>query len=316
MATSGSVDFSRTRNEIIQHAYNLLGVYGIGRTVSNEDMSLASNALNMQIKSWQAQGIHIWAQEEAVLFLQDETGTYTLGNSSSYITSEDDAVVTELTADAATSATTLYVDSTSGMAVSDIVGIVLDDDTTHWTTVATVASSTSITIASGLASAASDNNNVYAFTSRINKPLRIHSIRRVSGVGTSQTEVPMVALSHEDFHNLPTKKSVGVPSHYYYNPDLSTGKLKIWPLPNDPELRLHITYERMLEDVDSANDEVDFPVEWLEVMAYQLAVRLAPAFGREDKLDALASMASIMLKQKLDWDTEITSMTIMPDIRG
>ena len=130
MATSGSVDYNQTRNEIIQDALALIGVYGAGRTVSSEDMSFANNILNKMVKAWQAKGIHLWAKEEGTLFVADNTGEYTLGPNAgnARATTADDAVITELSAAEAAAQTILSVKDSTGMAASDIVGIVLDDD--------------------------------------------------------------------------------------------------------------------------------------------------------------------------------------------
>lgn len=320
MATSGSVNFNQTRNEIINDAYQLLGVYGVGRTISSEDMNFASNMLNKMIKAWQSKGLHLWAREEAYLFIADQVAEYTLSSdsSSARACARSDAVITELNGAVAASGTSLTVDTTTGMTASDIIGIVLDDDSVDWTTISSVDSSTTLTIASGLTSAASDNNNVYTFTSRINKPLRIHSVRRITGTTntttSNQTEVPLVELSHAEYYDLPSKTVDGLPTHYYYNPDLSTGQLNLWPRPNDPEMYIGITYDRMLEDFDASTDNADLPVEWLEALTYQLAVRLAPAFGKEQKVAQLIlPMAISMLDDLLDWDTETASLYLMPN---
>ena len=55
--------------------------------------------------------------------------------------------------------------------------------------------------------------------------------------------------------------------------------------------------------------------EWIEAMKYQLAVRLAPAFGKEQKLVALAPLASSMLENMLDWDNEHADLSVIPDTR-
>ena len=319
MATSGSVNFNQTRNELIQDAYQLIGQYGVGRTISAEDQAFAARILNKMVKSWQAQGLHLWSKEEGILFIADNTGEYTMGNASSAARSTlaSDAVITELNGAHSASATSLTVDSTSGMTASDIIGIVLDDDSTDWTTIVSVDSSTTLTITTGLSSAAADNNNVYTFTSRATKPLRILSMRRVTGIDsgatTTQSEIPMLPLSHEDYFNLPVKTSNGLPTHYYYNPDLTDGKLYLWPRPDDPEMRMHFTFERQLEDFDASTDNPDLPSEWLEAITYQLAVRLAPAFGKDQKLTVLAPMASIMLESMLNWDNEVTSLFLKLD---
>jgi len=321
MATSGSVDYNDTRTEIIEDAYQLIGVYGRGRTVSSEDMALGVRMFNRMIKSWQSQGLHLWAKQEGVLFITDNTGEYTLssGSSDAYATTWDDAVITELNGAAAASASSLTVDSTTGMAASDNIGVVLDDDTIHWTTIVSVDSSTTLTITSGLASAAADNNNVYTFTTRLNKPLRITSCRRVSGIDsgatTTQTEIPLVRLSNQEYFELPSKTNNGLTNHFYYRPNRDDGTLFLWPRPDDPENYIRFTYERLLEDMDATTDNVDFPQEWLECIVYQLAVRLAVPFGREQKATALlAPIAAELLEGLKNWDSEVESVYMMPDL--
>ena len=318
MATSGSINFTQTRNEIITTAFQLAGIYGVGRTTSSEDEALANTLLNLMIKSWQEQGLHLWAKEEAFLFIADNTGVYTLSNdsSSAKACSRSDAVITQLDGDHATAATSLTVDTTTGMTTSDIIGVVLDDDTIEWTTISTIPTSTTLTIASGLDSAAADNSYVYTFTSRINKPLRILSMRRVIGIdsttSSTRTETLMAGVSHDEFFSLSTKTRNGVPTQYYYNPDLSTGTLYLWPRPDDPNYHFEFTYERMLEDFDAATDDADFPSHWLEPMCYQLAFRLAIAFSRNDKMQILGPVASQMLENLLNSDREITMISMMP----
>ena len=313
MATSGSVDFNQTRNEIIQDALSLIGIYGVGRTVSSEDMSYCARTLNRMIKAWQAKGLHLWSKEEGVLFVADNVGEYTLGNGSSNARAclWSDAVITELNGAHSASDTALTVDDTTNMAASDIVGIVLDDDSVDWTTISSVDSSTQITVASGLSSAAADNNNVYTFTSRINKPLRIHDVRRVTGVST-RTEIPLTNVSHQEFQEISLKTNNGLPSQWHYDPDLTTGKLSLWPRPDDPEMYFRFTFERMIEDFDASTDNPDLPSEWLETIVYQLAYRLAPAFGVDKNI--VQPEASVMLENMLSWDSEISSVQLVPDM--
>lgn len=316
MATSGSTNFSQTRNEVILDAFQILGVYGIGRTVSSEDMTFASSMLNKMVKSWITQGLHLWSKEEAVLFTDYNTGEYTLGNASTHAkaTNVSDQIITQLNGAHAASATTLTVDSTTNMAVSDFIGVVTSDNTIHWTTIATIPSSTSLTISSGLDSAASDDGLVYTFTSRINKPMRVLACRRRSGYDTTQNEVVLSPVSHEDYFNLPVKTSNGEPVQYYYNPDLTNGILYLWPRPNNGNTRIHFTYERLIEDLDSTSDDFDFPAEWLEPLTYQLAVRLARPFGKPSAIQDLLPLASQMLENLKSWDNEIVSIEMIPDL--
>lgn len=318
MATSGSVDFSKNKQQVINLAFAIINQYGEGRTVSSPDMDIASTVLNMMLKAWINKGLHLWTKEEGVLFCTKDVGTYTLGTSASYTSLWSDAVLTSLNGDHTSSDTTLTVDTTTGMTAADTIGIVLDDGTIHWTTIVSVDSSTTLTITSGIADDASDNANIYTYTTRITKPLKIHSIRVVQGIedsaGASADEVNLQPLSHSQFMEIANKGNVGLTTSYYYNPDLSSTTLYLWPKPNSVNYYFRFTYSRHFEDMDSLSDDFDLPVEWLEAITWQLAIRLAPIFGKRSFLPELLPIASQMLDDMLDFDAETESIRFQPDV--
>jgi len=319
MATSGSQNYKQTRNQVMLDALQLIGVYGIGRTASAEDMELAQNTLNKMIKAWGAKGLHLWTKKEGVVFLTPYTASYKLGSASgdAHATNEDDLVVTQLNGAHVSGATTLTLDSTTNMAVSDYIGIVTTDKTVHWTTISTIPSSTSVTIASGLDSAASDNGIVYAYTTKLYKPLRILDARMRSGIdsGATSTEVDSIlsASSYQEYHQFLNKTTNGSPTLYSYEPKNLNGTFSLYPRPTDGAERVMISYERTMEDMDEASNDFDFPSEWLEPLTWQLAVRLAPMFGKSQKLTTILPLASTMLENLLDWNTEITTITMSPE---
>lgn len=317
MATSGSINYNDTRNDIIQDALILIGVIGAEETIHEADQALASRFLNRMIKAWDAQGIHLWTYNEATLILTDNTNTYNLASASTDANWSDPVRVTTLSAAEASGQTVISVTSSTGMTAADNVAIVLDDDTVEWTTISTVDSSTQITIANSLNSAAASGNLVYAFTTRAGRPLKIHSIRRRTKTGTSTQDIPLIQLSREEYFNLPNKESRSTPTQFYYDPQLTTGKLYLYPTPDDPEVRLQITYQAQMEDLDAAGDNPDFPQEWLECLTYNLAMRLAPAFGKDQKVIAtIAPMAQASLAAIIAYDQETTSIQLIPNAEG
>lgn len=321
MATSGSDNYSQNRNQILYTAFELLGIYGIGRTISAEDLSLANNLLNMMIKRWEGYGYCLWAKQEGVLFITPNTAEYSLGNASTdaYATKVDDLVLTRLNGAAAISSTSLTIDTTIGMTAADYIGVVLADKTIHWTTIATILTPTTLTITTGLASAALDNTLVYTFTNKLTKPLRIIGMSRWrtgfdAGSTSTQVDIPVASVSYDDYQNLPAKSNGSVtPNQFHYNPKLNNGTLFLFPRPTDGNGRLHFTYERRLEDMDNSTDDFDFPSEWLEPIAYQLAIRLGSPFGKTERAQALAPLASDFLERMLTWDQEIDDIQILPD---
>ena len=318
MATSGSNNYNLTRNQIILEAFDLAGIYGIGRTVSSEDMTSANTTLNMMIKSPEFNAMHLFTREQGVLFLERGQTKYTLGNGA-YAALESDVVITELSSAGAASDTILTVDSTTGMAASDVIGISLDDKTMDWTTIVSVDSSTQITITTGLSSAASVNKNVYTYTAALTKPLKIHSVRRVDGVDNgntiNRTEIPLVEYSNQEYFDLPQQTQQGTPTGYYYNPNLTSGDLYLWNTPDNPEVYLRFTFSRIIEDFDASTNNPDFPSEWLECLAMNLAARLCIKFSKYNKYSILKSEGMRLLEELKFHDSETNSIYLSPERR-
>jgi hypothetical protein len=314
MATSSSYDYSQTRDQIIADTLQLLGVIGAGETATANDVTFCSSMLNKMIKAWQAQGIHLWKETEGVVILQEDQSTYTLAAGSADVAG-DDPYETTLTAAASSSATTLTVSSTDYMAAADAINVELDDGTTHHTTIVSVDSTTAITITSGLASAAASGNRVTTWTTNLNRPLNIINCRYYYRSGL---ERKMKKLSRGEWAALPTKETSEGPSTcFYYSPRLSNGLLYVWPRPNTVEDTLHITYIKTFEDFDAAGNDPDFPQEWLECITYNLATRVAPAYGISlSKVNPdIAMIAQTSLIEASSWDSEEGSIRICPNNR-
>ena len=78
------------------------------------------------IKGWEAQGIHLWTQQEGALFLSSGKQYYDIIGSGDDIAG-DDVIFTTLTLDA--SGASLVVESVEEMNVLDNIGIKLDNNT-------------------------------------------------------------------------------------------------------------------------------------------------------------------------------------------
>ena len=310
MATSGSVDFNQTRNEIITDAYQYIGIYGPSDTISNEDLVFANRILNRMVKAWEAQGIHLWTQTEATLYMP-VTGVQSYTLSSTGADASDTVVETTLSADEALGQTELSVTSSAGMTASDVCIIVLDDGTTEDTTIASVDSSTQITVDDALTSAAASGNLVFTYTTKINPPLKIDSVRVRDSIDNDLT---LEEKSRQEYFDIHDKDLEGTPQFYYMDKQRDNSVLYIWPTNDDVTNRLKLTYRRRLEDFDSAADNPDFPQEWLEALVLSLALRLAPAFGKDAKaIQTIGPMATAAVDKMLEYDTESGSLRMIPD---
>jgi len=78
MATSGNSNYSYNRDQIITAALRKLGVVAQGETPSNDQISEASEALNLMIKTFTVIGMPLWKIGEYSLTLVDAQATYSI----------------------------------------------------------------------------------------------------------------------------------------------------------------------------------------------------------------------------------------------
>lgn len=312
MTTSGSVNFSISRDDIVSDALVLVGELEVGRTVNGNRLAFCSRQLNLMVKGWMARGAKLWAMRQATLFLEVGTASYSLGATGDHCS--DTYAQTTLSSDEATSSTSIGLTSASGMAASDNIGIVLDDGSIHWTTISG-APSTTTTIATGLASAASEGNVVFAYTAKINRPQRIDGEsafwRSAAGADT-----PITMASRSEYARLPNKASEGKIVQAYYDPQLTNGVLSIWPTPDNATDVLRFWYERILEDFDAAANTPDFAIEWGQALIYGLADAIAPSARVPLKeRQWIKAEAAEKLEIAMGYDRETTSVFFQPDLR-
>jgi hypothetical protein len=322
MAVSGSTNFSQTRNDLILDALSLIGCNSVGRIPQAADITVCNNILNKMVKAWQSKGLHLWTKEEGLLFLEPYIGQYDLGSSAKFVL-KDLSVTTCLASDSVLGETSLVVKSTEGMSIDDPIGIVQDDGYIYWTTISSIPDSITVNIPGpGLPLEISSNQLVYSYSQLASKPLRILDARTLTGIdlgneGTSLVETPLTLVSYQTYFNVGmTTVTSTLPNQGMYVPKDLNGRFYIWPRPLDASKRIQITYERLIDDLYSVNNNFDFPSEWLEPLTYQLAIRIASIFGKEAKAQYLLPMASEMLQNLLDWDQEITSLTLQPYYEG
>lgn len=309
MTTSGSVNFSISRDDIITAASQELKELGEGETLTAARITQCSLRLNSWVKSLMAQGAKLWAMKQATLFLEAGTASYSIGATGTHCTNS--YVQTTLSTDEALGSTSLSLTSTTGMSASDNIGIVLDDGTIHWTTISGAPGSPT-TIADGLASAATSGNVVFTYTSKIARPQRIDADSAYWHSSDGQ-DTPINIISRSDYSKLSNKTTQGKIVQAFYDPQLVNGTLYLWPTPDDATDVLKFWYERVIEDFDTTNDTPDFAIEWSEALILGLASRMSRtsplSFQERMELKAAADEA---LNIAMNYDRESVSTFFQP----
>lgn len=299
MATSGTYRHVVTFNDIAEEALDLLQVGADGETLDPRMQVRSRKSMNFMLKAWEGHGIHLWTFEEGSLFLVKGQFKYNFATANL----ANEWFETTLSADEASGQNVLSMTSTTNVTVADIIGIVLDDNTTHWTTVLSKTSSTT-TIATVLPSAAVSGSFVRNYVANSFIPAtRVMETRRRE---RAEYEIDMNFESRKDYFHLPDKVTTGKPIQSYFSRQLPSGDMYLWPAPDDTEIVINFTYERPIQVVSAGTDNFDIPDYWYEAVIYNLAKRLILKFGcTKDRAIFIREEAKTTLDIALSYDTDL-----------
>lgn len=134
-------------------------------------------------------------------------------------------------------------------------------------------------------------------------PHRVVSARYRDANGT---DLPMEDMSREEYYDMPTKTTTGVPTQYYADYQRSAVTFLLWQsLASVSTETIKYTYQRKFEDIDSLDNDIDVDQQWLEVIGYNLASRLADDFGRKGEIvQRIIARAELLREEMLDDDRE------------
>lgn len=311
---SGDISYNDIRNQIITDAFINIGVAADQQTLSNNDINFAARCLNRMLLAWQAQDLHLWLRTECILFLQQNQTSYgfTSQTAGDFATTAANYIETQVKTAGLLGATTVQLNSVTGITIGDHIGIILDSGFTYWDTITNInTGTTTVTVTGTLPSTFAIGNYVHTFTNKLNRPLRIMQARRYEYA--SAQDIQMVELAREDYFKMPNKTTLGLPTQYYYDPQLTTGQMYVWQDPTNSSYAVKFTALRQINDYLVSTDTSDLPTEWLEPIIFNLSVRLAPAYGALQKLSILKPLADEMLNTLKRFDTEKTYVRAIPD---
>ena len=311
MPTSGSVDFSVSRDNILYDALHIVGAVGPDDTPPTAWVTHAARQLNKVVKALGARGPSLWAKKVGYILPVSDTNTVLLGPTGGHATLSYDTALIDV--DAVATDTTITVDDASAFSASDYIGVEQDDGTMLWTTVSGAPAGNVITLATALTEDSSEGRHVYGYTTKLQRPIRV--MDAFLHDTDQETDIYIDVVAKLDFDLLGAKTEVGVVDQFTYEPLLTNGVGYFAPRFEDGSRVLTIIFQRPFEDFDASGDTPDFPQEWYDFLSLATAVRLAPVYGlpvqdrqalRQDAKDALDLVAGN--------EPEEGSLRIVPEV--
>jgi hypothetical protein len=302
--------YNKTFGDACRAALRDAGIVAVEMPIQAAHFALAQSTANDVLSHWQAQGIHLWSETEALLPLNPNQTEYSLGAGGAHCFT--DYVYATATAAIASLAVIVPCSTTEGMTVGDFIGVELADGTRHWSTVQSISIGVSVTIVTGLVSAANSGASIYTYTTKIDRPLRILDAR----FGTSQTSDELIINqeSRQRYYQTPNKtNSSGTVSQWYYSPQLSNGKLLVWSPVNTCVPVIRFTFVKPQYVNEDQSENILIPSEWFLPFKWAVAHELAITYAIDpNRLVSIAQKAQQTLEQALSNDCEISYFSIQP----
>lgn len=325
MALSGSKNYTDTITaaDIIALALRRLGELDASDVVDSIEQSDALLVLNLMVKEWTKLGLDNWLRQTGALWLTapGTTSQFTLGPTGSR--AAYNWYETTILGGGSSSSTSITISAADAVHCINgaYVGVRLDGGGISFATGTFV--STAITLSSGLTGTASAGNRVYIYapTYQISRPSRLLFASRntLDVTNTSVNSDNLIEMDSEiriigmdEYRTTAQKRQKGPPVSVYYEPTISNGTLQVWPTGNTTTKdndKIYLTYNIYADDFDITSNNAQFPPEWMNTIAWNLASELATEYGLPLKEQQMLGMrAAQKLEMMLDYDLENASV--------
>lgn len=281
-----------TAANVIQAAYEDLGILAPGVSPSSAQSTRALSRLNMLVKQWQgnsdlAPGLKVWTRQRVTLFLAVGQQSYLVGPATTDARASTQVGRTTISADEAAAQTVLsitsntdttsYPGTTITMTSGDFIGIELNDHTIQWTTISGTPSTT-VTVNNALTAAASAGRFVWWFTNRAQRfPLLEFAALRDSNF----TDTELAVYSQvQQYESVVSKFADGTPTAVLVEPLALNTRITLNSQPTDITQQLYLVVLYPAEDYDATTDDIAFPQEWYAALSWELAFRLSTPTNR------------------------------------
>lgn len=281
-----TTSFSVTRDDIIKAALRTCGIIGLKQTPDPDDITYASQALNIMIKGWQTKGATLWKIQELVLPLVANQSTYKIGPTAGRVLSVtvnaggtgyvDGASVTFSAPPGFSGYSGTTATGTLVVSGGVITGVTLTSGGSGYLTAPTITAPTG--------TGASFTVNMIGLTTQ--RPLRVLDQGNFLRNTTTNKDTPVEMLSRSDYELYGRKDTASLPNSFFFDPAFSVTDpntvTRVYPEPIDNNRELHLFAQMTFEDVAAGSDTFDFPQEWFAVLKYGLARELVIEYGVDE----------------------------------
>lgn len=318
MTTSGSVDYSITRNKIIFRALVLANGIEDDETPDNSAIEYANDFLNMLVKALNTD-YPIWGTVDHTIPLYDLKQSYTIGpNGNKNVNRPLKITQGRRIVQGSDTETPISMESRQGYmelplksSQSPVNLFYYDAQLTQGVLyVWGVSNTLSVSLTDGLTDQWTDSpttpNEYYYTGSDITAEPTYVFVN-----GSELTEGTLGSLSDGEYA-WGDQDTLGADTLYVYqttDPDTqASGWIKV--LTTQPD-KIIVTAHRPLEDFDDADNTPDFPQEAYLMLVYGLAELICPRYDY-NRLPYLAGKAAELKKEFLESDTEFANFSITP----
>lgn len=302
MSTSGQTNFTVNAREIIVEALELLGVLGEGEEPTEDQIKSSMRTLNMIVKTWQADGMNIFAVKKTYLFLNRGQKQYEL-NSGSKDHYSDNLYQTTIKDETLAGSTSVTLQNASGVTIGSKLRLYLSSGQTAWYDVLGVfPGSNQITLDRPLDEDLHKDALVYHYSTPGGRPMKV-----IEGYlhQYNASDIPIDIFSRKQYNELSDKSSLGTVLQAYFDPQVNTSFLNVWPTTSDERDYLVLFVQRTLENFNSQENNPDYPQEWYMPLAFYLAYSIAPKYGTpEDDFRRIRLHAAELYETAKEYDTE------------
>jgi hypothetical protein len=324
LTTSGTYTYSASAINLLTAALRIAQVIGDEETPTGPQLQNTLDAFAAMIKAWQGTGIHLWCEEECILFLQPSLTAvanapgqtlYQLGpGSPDHACLFQQLTQTTLASTAAAAASMITLTSAAGVQSGDNIGIQLDAGINYWTTVASTPSGNVVSLTASLPSQATGGAIVFDYTTPLMRPLRVMGGRRY--VYSSGIDTPLQMWARLDYQAQPNKMTPGTTTAFFYDPQTgqgaytnAVGQMNVWPSPQTNQFGMRFTAQRPIQDLGTLANLPDFPVEWNAALKWNLAMEIGPEHGTPvEQMSIIDKQATKYYTMASEWDREPESI--------